>query len=104
MTESVVRRWIVPAPETVRWREWDDEYVVYSNARCTTHLLSPASGSIFLALLRSPHSLTGRALLSIALGDENSESADSLDPEAVSAVISTLIEFEQLGLVIQTHS
>lgn len=91
-------------PESMHWREWGGEYVVYSGARGVTHLLPPASGALFLALLQAAKPVTCDDLADQVFGVDVAESGEPSDREVAIAANSALLEFEQLGLARQIRS
>lgn len=49
--------WKVVEAADLRWRFWDDQFVVYSPASGDTHLLNPVAGEILRCLEQAPANL-----------------------------------------------
>ena len=104
-TSSVpsVVTWRVAASESIGLREWGDEFVVYCGALAATHLLSPLAGSLLLTMCDSAEPLSADSLCARLLGgDAKIAVAGANDPALAAAVTASLLEFERLGLAIQS--
>ena len=86
------------------WREWDDEYVVYSGRAAATHLLSAFAGALLVTLQNCADPQDATALLQMACLDAGigleSTNATPLDE----SIHETLLEFERMGLVRRTRT
>jgi len=84
--------WRARDPASIRWREWDDAYVVHHVPSGSTHFLDATAGC---ALLRMQDAEVGIEDLARAVADE-------LDLDAVplaSHMETLLAELERLGIV-----
>ncbi len=61
-------RWLTANADSILWREWDGESVVYLGNCATTHLLGGAAGAVLQALLGSEAALTIDELAARAFG------------------------------------
>ncbi len=98
------QRWAVRQPETIDWREWDDEFVVRVGSRSETHLMNAAAGSVLLALLEAP-ALTVDDLYAMTIdvahaGSDSGEAGTSAIHRGSLQAI--LANFEWLGIVATT--
>lgn len=95
-------RWSIAASEIVDWREWGEEFVVRIASRAETHLLSPAAGTVLLALLDDGRlALTLEALYAKAFDDAEADTGEgtSMIPGEVEALHAIVADFERLGIV-----
>jgi len=100
MAASLTDRWSIPESEVIDWREWGDEFVVHVAGRGETHLLSPAAGSVLLALLGDHSGLTLEDLYAktCGIGGPESGSAPSMTEEERDAMRAIVADFERLGM------
>jgi PqqD family protein of HPr-rel-A system len=61
-------RWRVTPGQALRYRQWQDEYVLYNDLSGDTHLLDGDAMQLLLALQQAPRDL---AALAVALGAAN---------------------------------
>ena len=57
MATSQSTTWKVAEAADLRWRFWDDQFVVYSPASGDTHLLNPVAGETLRCLQQAPANL-----------------------------------------------
>ena len=57
MATSQSTTWKVALAADLRWRFWDDQFVVYCPASGDTHLLNPVAGETLLCLQQAPADL-----------------------------------------------
>jgi PqqD family protein of HPr-rel-A system len=50
-------RWWIPRPETLAWRTWDEEIILYDERADETHHFDIATAAVFEALVAKPASL-----------------------------------------------
>ena len=100
MVASPTDRWHVPASEVIDWHAWGDEFVVRVAGRAETHLLSPAAGSVLLALLDSHSSLSLEALYAKACNDSESDAdkIPAMTADERNALQAIVADFERLGM------
>jgi hypothetical protein len=105
--------WLVAPADSLEWREWDGELVVYLDQRGSTHLLTPYAGAVFLTLLDGPPLVGLGELLSrlameegLAPSPEPAAPREARAPEAQASagadreqVLQVMAEFERIGLV-----
>ena len=94
--------WTIAPAETIAWREWDGELVVYLDELGSTHLLNPYAGAVFLTLLHSGPQLSLDDLIERL--DEDDSVHAGIPPQARdrAPVRQVMAEFERIGLV-QRH-
>ena len=97
MAASPTDRWSIPESEVIDWHEWGDEFVVHVAGRGETHLLSPAAGSVLLALLGDRSGLTLEDLYAKACEPEQGDSPAMTEDER-NAMRVILADFERLGM------
>jgi PqqD family protein of HPr-rel-A system len=85
--------WVVPAANTLAWRAWDDEFLVYNTASGQTHHLNLLAGEALRCLEAQPGS--ARALVS-RLADQFEIATDSPLLQMIDRLIQ---EFDELGLI-----
>ncbi len=97
-------RWSVEPEAGLAWREWGDEYVVYSGRAAATHLLSAFAGALLVTLQNCPEPQDPAALLQMACLDSGIgfESTDATPLEE--SIRETLLEFERMGLASRTRT
>ena len=100
MAASLIDRWCIPEAEVIDWHEWGDEFVVRVASRAETHLLSPAAGSVLLALLDDRPALTLEALYARACGIRETEGADGpvMTEDERNDLRAVVAGFERLGI------
>ena len=91
---TLTERWSIPESGVIDWHEWGDEFVVRVAGRAETHLLSPAAGSVLLALLESRSPLSVEALHARACSSQE-EAHPGEDRDALATVLAS---FERLGM------
>ena len=93
-------RWHISASEVIDWHDWGDEFVVRVASRAETHLLSPAAGSVLLALLECRLPLTLDSLYAKACGTPDPRSEDEAEMTADERISLRAIvaDFERLGI------
>src|SRR5689334_1015446 len=96
----LAERWKIAASEVIDWHEWGDEFVVRVAGRAETHLLSPAAGSVLLALLDSRSPMTLEAIYARACGLPQTNAANnaSISADERNLLRSVVAEFERLGV------
>ena len=97
MAASPTDRWSIPESEVIDWHEWGDEFVVRVVGRAETHLLSPAAGSVLLALLDTRSGLTIEGLYAKACQPEHGDSPAMTEDER-NAMRAIVADFERLGM------
>lgn len=91
--------WTIAPADTIAWREWDGELVVYLDEVGSTHLLNPYAGAIFLTLLQNGAGLGLDQILD-RLNDDDLAINDALRaPGDALPVRRVMAEFERIGLV-----
>lgn len=84
--------WRLRPEQALRYRQWDEEYVLYNDLSGDTHLLDGAAIEILLALARGPAS--GAALAALV------EAEFDIDPAAVAMETGQLLELlQRLSLI-----
>jgi hypothetical protein len=101
MVETPSDRWYIPGSEVIDWHEWGDEFVVRVASRAETHLLSPAAGSLLLALLDSRLPLTLEALYAKAsdIGEPGFADVPAMTADERTSLRAIVADFERLGMV-----
>ena len=95
----LTERWSIQESEVIDWYEWGEEFVVRVAGRAETHLLSPAAGSLLLALLESRSPLSVEALHSrVYSSQEGAPNGADLPAEERDALATVLADFERLGM------
>jgi PqqD family protein of HPr-rel-A system len=72
--------WHLIAPQSLAWRQWDDEIVLYNDETGSTHQLGALCGEVMVGLLRHPSGLAMAAILRDIT--DRVEISDSVDLEA----------------------
>lgn len=90
-------KWQVAAKNSLLFRSWNDEFVVYNGATGDTHLLGLAAAQVMLELQQTPADAVGLA-----------ESVAPLlqtepDEELVSFIEQILTDFDSLGIIESTR-
>lgn len=88
-------RWQAVDRDGLHFRNWDDEWVVYSDLSGHTHLLSSLAGHLILLLSRQGAPITVEALASVIAAEEAAECNHDL----IDAIAAILTDFERLNLV-----
>ena len=88
-------RWRPSRPQTLCWREWDDEFVVFNEDTGSTHHLNALGGEVMLALLRHPDGIGLDALVQ----DVGSRFETAGDIELAAEVEHTLSQLAALEIV-----
>ena len=103
MAASPTDRWYIPDLDVIDWHEWGDEFVVRVASRAETHLLSPAAGSILLALLDNPSALTLEALYAKACGVHEAQVAAGpvMTEDERNDLRAVVVGFERLGIALR---
>jgi hypothetical protein len=96
----VADRWYIPESEVIDWHEWGDEFVALVVSRAETHLLSPAAGSVLLALLESRSSLALDALYAKAflVQEPGSDGSPAMTADERNSLRAIVADFERLGI------
>lgn len=68
------RVWFVPAKQTLQYRRWDDEYVLYNDLSGNTHLLGETAIVILQALKRQ--AATRDTLVAVLMQEFEADTAD----------------------------
>lgn len=101
MVSSPTDCWQIAGSEAIDWHEWGDEFVVRVASRAETHLLSPAAGSVLLALLDGHPTLTLQALYARTFDDPAGgfEECGRMAVGEVESLQAIIADFERLGIV-----
>ena len=91
-------RWTIRESEVIDWHEWGEEFVVRVARRAETHLLSPAAGSVLLALLDSRSSMTLEALYAKAIQEPASDDGPAMTDDERNSLQAIVGDFERLGI------
>jgi PqqD family protein of HPr-rel-A system len=67
MMQGYEQRWKIADQLRLRWRSWQDEYIVYNCNSGDTHLLNPIAAEALKNLQQAPHSIED---LSQVVGDK----------------------------------
>jgi len=84
------RRWTVASPSPLRWRSWDDEFLVFNTASGETHHLNLIAATVLQRLEQDP------ATVADLMGEIRSASVDMPGLEQLPALLETL---DELGLI-----
>ena|SRR5215470_9553839 len=90
--------WAVPAENTLAWRVWDDEFLVYNTVSGQTHHLNLLAGEALRSLEAEPGS--ARALV-CRLAHQFEIAEDSPPLQMIERLIR---EFDELGLIVPRTS
>ena len=78
MTSTETARWKVNSEFPLRWRSWDDEFVVYNSGSGDTHLLDPVAAEALQNLEQESADLSelaGRVAASLKIQADSEFSA-----------------------------
>src|SRR5450755_2896697 len=100
-TPSATDHWRIDRRKSIDWHEWGEEFVVRVASRAETHLLSPAAGSVLLALLDGHPTLTLQALYARTFDDPagGSEECGRMAVGEVESLPAIIADFQRLGIV-----
>ncbi len=88
-----VTRWRSPAPDTIAWAFWDDDYVAYHRPSGRTHFLNVSSRHLIAELLCEPKDAA-------TVAQAFSPPRDDMERQAhLSEITSMLERLEHLGLI-----
>jgi PqqD family protein of HPr-rel-A system len=91
--QAAVKWRLVPA-DSLCWREWDGEIVVFNDLTGNTHLLNPLAGLVWTRLVES------RAMFSAAELTESIGQSEAIEQDValIEAIGEVLDDLERLGL------
>jgi PqqD family protein of HPr-rel-A system len=96
--EEGVTIWGVPPSNTLVWRIWDDEFLVYNTASGQTHHLNFLAGEALRSLEAEPGSASE---LGRRLADQFGIAQDSPSLQTIDCLIH---QFDELGLIAPSTS
>jgi PqqD family protein of HPr-rel-A system len=94
-----ISAWAARDSSGIHLKEWNGEFVVYSELSATTHLLAPATAAVLLALIESPAPLTIAGLRQrLELEPVSGDPATKSESESA-ALAGILNELEHIELI-----
>lgn len=79
--------WCIAPGQTLRYREWQGEYVLYNDLSGDTHLFSESAIHLLYTLKNAP---AGEAALAAGLRAEFDDEGDEIDDAAVAGLLAQL--------------
>lgn len=83
----------IPSCTVLHVRQWDGEFVVYSEASADTHLLRQPAGLLLESIIRGPKTIQA---LSVELA---TEFVGETQEDVLSYIFTTVQSFKELGLL-----
>ena len=90
--------WRLIDASAIAWRAWQEEVVVYSTSRASTHHVGAAGGPVLMALLEHDRGLSIDEIFALAFSGSSLAGAALTAGERAS-ILSILNEFERTRLV-----